>query len=73
MPRQHRHNPNISVGARYRRREGGNAVWEVYGVLVGGGGLPHVMLFNVSDSTLRKTLSEFTLEQSGLYCRVPES
>ena len=30
------------------------------------------MLFKVSDPTQRKTLSEFTLERSGSYYRLPE-
>ena len=62
----------ISVGMRYRRREPGTPIWEVYGIFDVKIAPPHVMLFKVSDSTQRKTLSEFTLEQSGLYYRIPE-
>ena len=35
-------------------------------------GLRHVMLFKVLNPTERKTLSEFTLEQSGLFDRLSE-
>ena len=35
-------------------------------------GLRHVMLFKVSDPTERKTLSEFTLEHSGMFYRLSE-
>ena len=67
-----RRGPDIAIGVRYRRRESKSAVWEVYGVLDVKVGPPHVMLFKVSDPTQRKTLSEFTLERSGSYYRLPE-
>jgi hypothetical protein len=35
-------------------------------------GLRHSILFNVGHPTMRKTLSQFTLENSGQYTRVPE-
>jgi hypothetical protein len=36
-------------------------VRQAYAAYEGRDGFPHVMLFNVSDPTSRKTLSEFTL------------
>jgi hypothetical protein len=62
----------VSIGTRYRSRQAGSSVWEVYGFLGLEAGLRHVMLFKVSDPTERKTLSELTLEQSGMFYRLSE-
>ena len=62
----------VSIGTRYRSRQAGSSVWEVYGLLDLEAGLRHVMLFKVLDPTERKTLSEFTLEQSGVFYRLSE-
>ena len=67
MLRHNHHLPDISAGPRYYRRDVPKIVWQAYAAYEGRDGLPHVMLFNVSDPTSRKTLSEFTLEHSGLY------
>ena len=62
----------VSIGTRYRSRQAGSSVWEVYGFLDLEVGLRHVMLFKVLNPTERKTLSEFTLEQSGMFYRLSE-
>jgi len=63
---------DMSIGARYRRRDAPNLMWEVLSLYVGVDGLPHAILSNVADPTQRKTLSQFTLENGGLYSRVAE-
>jgi hypothetical protein len=63
---------SISIGTRYRSRQAGSSVWEVYGFLDLEVGQRHVMLFKVLNPTERKTLSEFTLEQSGMFYRLSE-
>ena len=65
--------PEISVGARFLRRDAPSIVWEVLSLYVGVGGLPHAILYNVGQPTLRKTLSQFTLENGRQYTRVPEN
>ena len=73
MLRRRHQSPEISVGARYFRRDAPSIVWEVLSLYVGIDGLAHAILFDVGHHTLRKTLSKFTLENSGQYTRVPES
>jgi len=72
LRRRHR-SPEISIGARYFREDTPGIVWEVLSLYVGVDGLPHAILFNVGQPTLRKTLSQFTLENGGQYTRVPEN
>ena len=57
---------------RYRSRQAASSVREVYGFLDLEVDLRHVMLFKVLNPTERKTLSEFTLEQSGMFYRLSE-
>jgi hypothetical protein len=73
MLRRRHHGPEISVGARYFRRDVPGIIWEVFSVYVAVDGLRHAILFDVGHPTLRKTLSQITLEKSGLYTRVPEN
>jgi hypothetical protein len=65
--------PEISIGARYFRRDVPGIIWEVLSLYAGVDGLPHAILYNVAHPTLRKTLSQFTLEDGGQYTRVPEN
>jgi hypothetical protein len=65
--------PEISVGARYFRRDAPNIIWEVLSLYEGVDGLRHAILYDVAHPTLRKTLSQITLETSGQYTRLPEN
>src|ERR1700676_2680762 len=70
-PRHQRSEP--SVGARYFRHDTPRIIWEVLSMYVAVDGLRHSILFNVGHPTMRKTLSQFTLENSGQYTRVSET
>jgi len=70
--RRRRRAPEISVGARYCRRDAPNIVWEVYSLFVGTDGMPYAGIFCVSDPTRRKTVSRSVLEHDGQYARVTE-
>ena len=72
MLRRRHQRPALSVGARYFRQGTPSIVWEVLSMYVAVDGLPHAILFHVGHPTLRKTLSQFTLENSGQYTRIPE-
>ncbi len=61
----------VSVGARYYRRESPNIIWEVQSLFTGKDGMLYAGLFCVSDSTLRKTLSQSALEHDARNARVP--
>jgi hypothetical protein len=63
----------ISVGARYFRRDVPGIIWEVLSLYVGVDGLLHAILFNIHHHTLRKTLSQSALEDTGQYTRISES
>lgn len=69
MTRWSRNQP-VSLGARYRSRGVARMVWEVAAILDARVGPLHFVLVNVENPSVRKTLSEFTLEQSGLFDRV---
>jgi hypothetical protein len=71
--RRRHQSSEISVGARYFRQDGSSILWEVLSLYVGVDGLPHAILYNVGNPTVRKTLSQFTLENGGLYTPVPEN
>ncbi len=73
MLRRRHQNREISVGARYFRRDAPNIIWEVLALYEAADGLRHVILYDVAHPDLRKTLSQFTLEASGQYTRVSES
>src|SRR5215472_655760 len=70
--RRRRRTPEISVGARYCRRDAPNIVWEVYSLFTGIDGMPYAGIFFVSDPTRRKTVSRAVLEHDGQYARVIE-
>ena len=70
MLRRRHQKREISAGARYFRQDTPNIIWEVLSLYVAVDGLPHAILSNVGHPTLRKTLSQFTLENSGQYTRV---
>jgi hypothetical protein len=71
LRRRHR-GSEVSVGARYFRQDAPRIIWEVLSLYVGVDGLPHAILYNIDHHALRKTLSRFSLENSGQYTRVPE-
>ena len=73
MLRRRHHRSEISVGARYFRQDAPGVIWEVLSLYVAVDGLPHAILYNIDHHTLRKTLSQFTLENSGQYTRVSEN
>ena len=68
--RRRRPATEVSVGARYCRRDSPKIAWETYSLFVGTDGVLYAGLFCVSDPTLRKTLSRSVLEYDGLYARV---
>ena len=70
--RRRRRAPEISVGARYCRRDASNIVWEVYSLFTGTDGMPYAGIFCISDPTRRKTVSRSVLEHDGQYVRVVE-
>jgi hypothetical protein len=70
--RRRRRTPEISVGARYCRRDAPNIVWEVYSLFTGIDGMPYAAIFCVSDPTRRKTVSRAVLEHDGQYARIIE-
>jgi hypothetical protein len=73
MLRRRQKRPGLSVGARYFRHDTPNIIWEVLSIYVAVDGLPHATLFDVGHPTLRKTLSQFAVEDSGQYTRIPEN
>ncbi|HZT19845.1 MAG TPA: hypothetical protein VFA23_10605 [Dongiaceae bacterium] len=70
--RRRRRNPEISVGARYCRRDAPSIVWEVYSLFTGTDGMPYAGIFCISDPTRRKTVSRSVLEHDEQYARVTE-
>src|SRR5437879_4054124 len=72
MLRRRHQSSEISIGARYFRRDAPSIVWEVLSLHVGVDGLPHAILYDISHPTLRKTLSQFALESSRQYTRVAD-
>ena len=70
--RRRRRTPEISIGARYCRRDAPNLVWEVYSLFTGIDGMPYAGIFFTSDPTRRKTVSRAVLEHDGQYARVIE-
>jgi hypothetical protein len=73
MLRPRHQSPEIFVGARYFRRDVANIIWEVLSLYAGVDGLQHAILYDMGHPTLRKTLSQITLENSGQYTRPPEN
>ncbi len=73
MLRRRHQRLEASVGARYFRHDTPRIIWEVLSMYVAVDGLRHLILFNVSHPTVRKTLSQSTLENSGQYTRLPEN
>jgi hypothetical protein len=70
--RRRRRTNEISVGARYCRRDAPHIVWEVYSLFVGTDGMPYAGIFCISDQTRRKTVSQSVLEHDGQYTRVAD-
>jgi hypothetical protein len=70
--RRRRRIAEISVGARYCRRDAPHIVWEVYSLFVGTDGMPYAGIFCTSDPTRRKTVSQSVLEHDGQYTRVAD-
>jgi hypothetical protein len=73
MLRRRHQKSGLTVGARYFRQETPSIVWEVLAVYVAVDGLPHAILYNVAHPTLRKTLSQSALGDSGQYTRIAEN
>ena len=73
MLRRRHQRSELTVGARYFRRDTPGIVWEVLAVYVAVDGLPHAILYNIAHPTLRKTLSQFALGDSGQYTRIAEN
>jgi hypothetical protein len=71
--RQRRPATEVSLGARYYRRDAPKIVWEVESLFVGKDGMHYAGLFCVSDPTLRKTLSHSALQHDGRNARVSDS
>jgi hypothetical protein len=71
--RRRRPATEVSVGARYCRRDTPNIVWEVQSLFVGKDGMHYAGLFCVSDPTLRKTLSQSALQHDGRNARISDS
>jgi len=71
--RQRRPAAEVSVGARYYRRDAPGIVWEVQSLFVGKDGMHYAGLFCISDPTLRKTLSQSALQHDGRNARVSDS
>jgi hypothetical protein len=63
----------VSVGARYYRRDAPSIVWEVQSLFVGKDGMRYAGLFCISDHTLRKTLSQSALQYDGRNARISDS
>jgi hypothetical protein len=61
----------VSIGARYYRRDSPKIVWEVQSLFVGIDGMHYAGLFCVLDPTWRKTLSHSALEHDGRNARIP--
>lgn len=70
--RRRRRVAEISVGARYCRRDAPHIVWEVYSLFVGTDGMPYAGIFYTLDPTRRKTVSQSVLEHDGQYARVSD-
>jgi len=70
--RRRRRAAEISVGARYCRRDTPNLIWEVYSLFTGTDGMSYAGIFFVSDPTRRKTVSRSVLEHDLQYARITE-
>ena len=71
--RRRRPATEVSVGARYYRRDTPNIVWEVQSLFIGKDGMHYAGLFCVNDPTLRKTLSQSALQYDGRNARIADS
>ena len=70
--RRRRRTAEISIGARYCRRDAPHIVWEVYSLFVGTDGMSYAGIFSTSDATRRKTVSQSVLEHDGQYTRIAD-
>jgi hypothetical protein len=64
---------DVTVGARYFRRDAPSIIWEVQSLFVGKDGMHYAGLFCVNDHTLRKTLSQSALQHDGRNARISDS